>query len=265
MLEMLRTWLNGAREYNAGVLLYEQCDHSADLLEMFKKGINDFRKRRLQEELLIICKKLKGEQKNTERDILRATDSRENTGGIIPTNIGSDTDSDSQGLLRKGGEILRPCGRQDVSTNIPPVNAALFNAAKLVADKRFKQVMNERAVLFSMIDNNSLEDPNTAERISARCKMAINVVRGYQAVSKLYDDAEFVKANGKLPYADDSAGGEYDNLPDDLVKQKLDNLRKNYNKIKDREQTPERIALLQKHKSNIEKLEARWRLLKSQV
>ena len=54
---------------------------------------------------------------------------------------------------------------------------------------------------------------------------------------------------------------EYDNLPDHLVKKTLDNLRKNYNKIKNREQTPERIELLQKHEKNIKKLMAKWDLL----
>lgn len=110
----------------------------------------------------------------------------------------------------------------------------------------------------------SFEDPNTPERIDARCKLAISVVQGSQIVAQLYDQAEHVKMFGRLPDQDAIDGNEYDNLPDTLVKVTLDRLRNNYNKILKRDTTPERLALLQKHKANIQKLQAKWRSLNPQ-
>ena len=93
----------------------------------------------------------------------------------------------------------------------------------------------------------------------------MNVVEGYKEASELYDKAEYVRINGRLPdqpalEPDDES--DYDNIPDHMVKQELDNLRKNYNKMKKRPQTPERVVLLQKHEMNIKKLEDKWHSLK---
>jgi hypothetical protein len=124
--------------------------------------------------------------------------------------------------------------------------------------------MNSRAVLFSMATPADFTDPNRPDLIAQRRKLAIQVVLDAQRVSQLYDKAAYVREHGQLPGATDDQGEEtdVDAIPDNLVKPKLDNLRKNYSKMKMRDQTPERLALMQKHHSNILKLEARWLLLK---
>ena len=123
--------------------------------------------------------------------------------------------------------------------------------------------MNARAVVFALANTGDFSDPNTPDRITARAKLALQVVQGFVKTSQLYDNAAFVKEYGRLPGSESGDDNEYDHLPDNLVKPTLDNLRKNINKIKKREQTPERVALLQKHEANLKKLESRWHSLKS--
>ena len=155
--------------------------------------------------------------------------------------------------------------RVPVSAEQPkePANVELYNATRQQADKLYKETMNNRAVLFSFVNAEDFTDPNTEAKINARAKLALSVVSGFQSVSQLYDKAEYVKGYGRLPDQDDNAdANEYDHLPEHLVKQTLDNLRKNLNKMKKREQTPERAALQQKHEVNLKKLLIRWHSLK---
>ena len=59
MLETIRNWLNGNREYYNGVAIYSQAGTNENLLKVLKQGPNDFRVKRLQEELLALCNELK--------------------------------------------------------------------------------------------------------------------------------------------------------------------------------------------------------------
>lgn len=243
MLDKLRTWLNGNREYYSGVTLYASVGTNKDLLLLFQKGQNDFREKRLHEELLLICKQLKNANATN-------TTSEPDKSGTA-----SKSDNKSHTLGQNNSDKKR-------TESVLPVNEELYNTCKATADKHYKEVMNKRAVLFSLARLETTEDPNTEERINARSLLSVQVVNGYKNVSQLYEQADFVKMHGYLPDQSDTDENEYEHLPNELVKQTLDNLRKNYNKIKSREQTPDRVALLQKHKSNIEKLESKWRLLK---
>ena len=242
MLHTLRAWLNGDREYFAGVVLYSKVGGNDALLNLFKKGKSDYTNNRLQEELLSIFNQLK---------------SKEN-GNPVPVEIppGSSTDPH----VPAESNVQQRNDERPVPTN----HATLYNSCKHHADKTYKEVMNMRAELFALARRDDFEDPNTPDKIAAREKLAISVVTGFQKTSQLYDKADYVKHHGKLPNDNDEEEptADYDALPDHLVKQTLDNIRKNYNKMKKREATPERLALLQKHKSNIEKLAERWRLLK---
>ena len=257
MLETLRTWLNGNREYYSGVVIYSTISKkNEDLLELFKQGRNEFRERRLQKELLFLCEKLKKIQ------IEKCSDS-----AINNTNEPADTNSiyNLHSPGQQNGEKTKEPGERTGGVAQGIQNEELWRSCKLSADNLYKQIMNDRAVLFGLSKCETWEDPNQPLRINAREQLAINVVTGYQKVSQLYDQADYVKTHGHLPDQGEAAEeNEYDHLPDGLVKQTLDNLRKNYNKIKKREQIPERIALQQKHVINIKKLKARWLLLKPQ-
>ncbi|MEP7111200.1 MAG: hypothetical protein ABI760_24605 [Ferruginibacter sp.] len=247
MLDTLRAWLNGTREYNLGASLYFQLGENNDLKAIFNKGFSPYCYKRLQAELLKICISLKSEM---------------NPGHINekpkPAHI-----IDEETTISKNTVLKDPTETTD--NNYPPpenANSELYTACKLEADNTYKQAMNHRAVLFSMVPSELYEDPNRPDLVEQRSKLCIRVVNLYNQASDLYDKADFVRINGILPEVAKNTIDEIDNIPDHLVKSKLDNLRKNYNKTKKREQTPERISLLQKHQSDILKLEKRWLSLK---
>ena len=244
MLEALRTWLNGNKEYWKGVILYEKLGDNADLLELFKKGPTSFTTKRLGEILLEICNELKSKHHDVEGNQAGTEISKETLGRVKKT---------KQDATLHEGSIRNEPGKF--------ANSDLHTAAHLEATKCYKQTMNDRAVLFSML-NNDLVDLNTPDRILSRAKLSVNVVTGFIKASALFDKAAFVAEFGHLPDGEPSEENEYDHLPDNLVKSTLDNLRKNYNKMKKREQTPERVALMQKHEANIQKLALRWDSLK---
>lgn len=252
MLEFLRAWLNGKKDYNSGVILYNQLGDNAALKKLLLHGPTDYNRARLQKELLQICNELKSKQNDS---VIPAA----------PHSARADTAS-----VRPESKLPQDSLRRDTYNEVPsekqqsePVNHELYDATKLQADKLYKSVMNDRAVLFSLANSIDHTDPNTEVRISGRAKLALSVVTGFQQASALYEKAQYVKEHGRLPCEDNtSEENEYDHLPEHLVKQTLDNLRKNLGKMKKREQTPERIALQQKHESNIEKLSKKWHSLK---
>ncbi|HRN79981.1 MAG TPA: hypothetical protein PKY29_04480 [Ferruginibacter sp.] len=142
-------------------------------------------------------------------------------------------------------------------------NPELYTAAREEANKVYKEAMNERAVLFKMATPDDHTLVNMPDLIQQRAPIALRVMELYILASKLYEKADYIKTTGRIPGGDEEPEHQDFNLiPDVQVKQTLDNLRKNYNKMKKRERTPERLALLQKHERNIKILEERWRLLK---
>ncbi|HVX00351.1 MAG TPA: hypothetical protein VHA52_07950, partial [Candidatus Babeliaceae bacterium] len=148
------------------------------------------------------------------------------------------------------------------SNNNELPNADLYEVARHEADIAYKKVMNARAVLFSLAKCEAWEDPNLPDKINQRAPLAIEVVTAYQKASDLYDRANFVNAYGYLPDQDHTGQQEYTHLQDHLVKLRLDNARKALNKLKAKETTAERIALIQKHEANIRVLEEKWKALK---
>lgn len=254
MLEELRAWLNGSREYYAGVVLYAKCGSDNRLKALFAKGKTDYCERRLVEELMEICKQLK-ENYGSENTVLQRREPKPNGlsgGGKLLPEFEKNQRSNASALADRSERV-----EEDSR------NPELYAAAKAEADAHYKEVMNKRAVLFSMANPDDLSDPNTPDRIQQREKLSLEVAECFKKVSILYDKADYVKQHGRLPNEEDGAGEELnpDNIPEHLVKQTLDNRRKNVNKLKKRPQTPERVALIQKQTEQIKQLEARWRLL----
>ena len=242
MLEQLRAWLNGSREYYSGVIIYSKVGDNEALLKLFSKGKTDYCHQRLKDELMRICLELKSQHADT-------SSSRHHSG----------RDNKNAEQADAGYEHSK---EQRVLSS--PANPELYQTCKAEADKTYKEIMNLRAQLFALARADDFTDPNTPDKIEQRSRMAVNVADGFKTVSQLYDRAAYVKLHGRLPNDIDQEDDELnaDDLPDHLVKQTLDNTRKNYNKMKKREATPERVVLLQKHEANIKKLDARWRLLK---
>jgi hypothetical protein len=240
MLDIVRAWLNGTREFYAGIALYEKLQHDPKILSVLKKnGKTEWGYKKLQEELLRICNELKAnitpEQRATEK---------------ILHSITLDT---SKKITAKTNESPSSCA-----------NPYLYAVCKKEADVLYKQIMNNRALLFADIRSEVFFNVNPPDKVAKRATLALGIVKGYQKVSELYDKADYVFRVGSLPveYQETFIQDKYNSLPDELVKSTLDNLRKNYNKKKKLEPTPERIASLQEHEENIKKLEARWHSLK---
>lgn len=238
MLEPIRAWLNGNRDYYTGVAIYSQAGTNEELLQVLKKGPNDFRTKRLQDELLTLCNQLKIQQHGIANPVRRKD---------------------------KTNAIKSAKGPDQQPIALRPHNPTLYDACKLEADLQYKKVMNTRARLFGLATHSDYVDVNKEDKVFDRVKLALEVVHEYNLVSQLYDRAAYVKIHGRLPNdQDDNEENEYDHLQDHLVKLRLDNARKAYNKLKAKEQTAERISLLQKHEENIKKLEAKWDSLKPQ-
>ncbi len=234
MFEIIRNWLNSKdKNYFKGVLIYEQCGDNKKLLVLFKKDRTPWCEKRLLEELQRCY------------DQLKLT--------ISPTPI-----------IAKLPAVQVQINRDPVE-KIP--NAELYNTCRTAALNQYKEAMNMRANLFALARVEEFEDPNDPGSVAARSSLSIEVVMAFNKASKLFDDADFVKIHGYLPnqYPDQEEDNNMNTIPDALVKQTLDNLRKNFNKIKKREQTPERVALLQKHAGNIKLLEEKWNLLKPKL
>lgn len=222
MLDQLREWLNGSREYYKGVALYEIVGDNADFLSLAKKGKSDFTHKKLQDALLKICLQLKN-------------------------------------------EIIEPADKiSQHAAPAAPENKPLYEAALKEATLLFKESMNDRATLFALANTEGFEDPNRPDLVAQRSKQAVDLVVKYNRVSELFDRAAYVKKHGRLP-VDEADENEFDALPDHLVKDALNNARKAYNKLKSKEQTAERVALMQKHKKNIKKLELKWQSLRPDI
>lgn len=132
----------------------------------------------------------------------------------------------------------------------------LLEACQKEASDAYKKMMNKRAVLFALVK----KEINTQENIEVKKKLALEVVTDYKQVTNLYDKVVYVKTHNKLPEPV-KAQKSIDDIPDFMIKQSIDNLRKNINKLKKKEPTSKRISLLQSHNSTLENLLSKWHSL----
>lgn len=250
MQEILKNWLNSRKDYFQGVAIYEQFNPDEKLLAVLNNGPNEFRQKRLVEELLKIYQNFSSSSTSTPSAPVAEKNSKKHIKVAQNANIVTQN-------YDKDAPDVTPSKAKGVTS---PVNPELYNACLEEANNEYKKVMNSRAVLFKKAAPDGYLDINKPDLIKDRGGLAIEVVQGWQKLSELYDRANYVKQHGRLPSsgADLEDDNEYDLIPDSLVYRRLDNARKAYNKLKSKERTPERIALMQKHEENIKKLKARW-------
>lgn len=247
MLDTLRAWLNGTRDYNTGAALYNIVGTDEEKKALFAQGYSLYRNFKLQEELLAICKSLKT-QKNATANV---------PASAAPAKRGISKKEKANELNQLIASITDQAAA--IAKAISPPNPELYKACKLEADKVYKEYSNKRAVLFHMIPENKYEDANRQDLVAGRKDLALEVVRLHQKTSELYDLADHVKLHGRLPDQEpDDIDNEIADLQDHQVKPALDNARKAHNKLKGKDQTAERVVLMQKHEAKIKKLEDRW-------
>lgn len=148
-----------------------------------------------------------------------------------------------------------------VKTKVSSADPDLIAACDTKAKNLYKELMNKRAVLFSLCRSNEWEDENSPEKIKERGKLAFEVLEMNYAVDKAYEELAYVKEHGTLPAKLPPVSEKYALLPDALVKHEMENLRINIHKTKKKPPTPERIIALKEHEENFKKLQARWDLL----
>ena len=222
-MEVIRLWLNGGKDYYTGLVLFIKHSSNAPLISLFKTGDTAYNVQRLEKEMNLL--------------------------------LAPEQETKIEPVQERNPVITFP------AEDLPVVNEDLYSVAKEKANLAYKEVMNLRAELFAMAKLDDFENCNRPDKIQQRSKIAIDVVVKYNQASALYENADFARTHGRLVTTAEDDGEDYEALPDHLVKKTLDNMRKNYNKMKKREITPERTELLQKHENNIKKLEAKWQLL----
>lgn len=239
MQKTVRAWLNGTRDYSMGVKLYALLSDNESLKKQFAAGENAWNKWKLGEELITIYNQL-----NRPKKICSAKCNKTCSKRIVVSSV-----------QKKSEKTENP---------LPKPTTDLYKICKEKADVAYKENMNERALLFSMVPASQYELVNRADLVNARKDLCLKVLRDNITVSELYDAADYVKEHGTLPESKSDAkkSAIKKRVPDHLLKHSIDNLKKNINKIEGREQTPERVKLLQDHKKELVKLEKRWHSLK---
>lgn len=226
-MELIRNWWNKGRNYFEGVAILSDYIDDKDLLQLLANGESVHKRKRLETELLGILEKTKTSTENDQP---------------IPVTLIPIT----KPLLRK-----RPTG-----------NNPLYLAAYNEAMNTYKANQNKRAQLFAMAQPKDFSDMNLTERIAERRALALEVVKGYQLASELFDRADYVRDNGWLPDTE-TEEANLTLIPDELVYQTLNNRRKALSKLKKKETTADRIAKIQEHETVIAELAKRWKKLKN--
>jgi hypothetical protein len=211
-MDDLKAWLNSDRNYTIGTNLYAKYGEDILLTNILNKKESNYLKRRLNKEL----EDLYFEKQN-----------------------------------RTSKEIQNISENNDQPENVIPKADLLSNTYYQQANQLYKEAMNCRAVLFSLVKNiNPVID--LPENQEIRRDLTIKTVTKYLKASELYDIARGKKdePNSKTVKANP--------VEDYNVKNKLDNARKNFNKIKILTPNDKRNKLLSKHAGIIETLEKRW-------
>jgi len=254
MLATVRSWLNGTRDYHTGVALFKVVGEAA-LYSQFANGKTLYNNFRLQEEMIKVCTALK-EAAAEKRKL------RNGNPNISKSAAASQTPKEKKGN-RSVHTAPAISGVGPAQAEDPSGNPELLQACRNEADKAYKEAMNLRAVLFASLPSNKYEDFNRADLVEARVPICLQVLQLHQKASRLYDKVDYVRKHGALPDQPEApASCDLEQLADHQVKPALDNARKACRKLEKRAKTPERLALIQSHLFNIEKLAARWHSLK---
>lgn len=241
-----------------GTRLFSLLSDNESLKQLFSAGETSWNKWKLHEELTVICKNLK-KVNNGNSKVSGPASATEEIKSLCKKNC--------KGICickrsTKSSDPIITIPMQPVPSDAPGAFVAdtdLYNACKQKADTAYKMNMADRAVLFSQVPADQYQLVNRSDLVASRKDLCLKIIQDNKEVSKLYDKADHVKKHGNLPSQKPVKNNKV--IPDHLVKQKLDNLKKNIDKKKKREQTPERIAMIQQDESELKILEARWLIL----
>lgn len=135
-------------------------------------------------------------------------------------------------------------------------NNELSTACKIEADKSYKLMQHARSQLFALCPIVKDENENNQMLVDQRGRLAMLLLDLQSQTDKNYALYRHVLEHNKLP---DTTPSEIKKpeFPEEKIDRfkMLSNLRKNLNKLKKKEPTPERIAKIQAHQEKITILE----------
>lgn len=222
MVEQLQQWFKSF-DYHVGVNLYLQLGDNDYLKKLLIKREDDFNKNELKSQLKSIYEKLKTAKPTAKVSSLVQA-------------------------------VKAPV--KEVTSILPPTNEVnhqtLYESCKAEADKLYKQLMNQRAILFSKCTIEKKPSENSPAAVSERQPLAMAICELQLKVDEAYSLAEYVALYGKLP---DVKEVEEEEIPPHDLKIARSNLKKSIARLKRMEQTPERIQLLITNQERLKKIE----------
>ena len=225
MLDLLRSWFNGSRDYHHGVKLFHILSDDPSLKSFFSNNASDYTARRLHEEM----EKLYNKLKQPELSIIE----------VRP--------------MPQAEKLVEAC--------VVSKNPDLEQVCDQKALQLYKQMMNDRAILFNLTKVEGWDDVNKPDLVEQRRVLALQICSRNYEVSQAYTELEHVRLHGTLP-SEEQPESEKE-ISDLQLKRTIDNLRTSLSKLRKREQTPERVAIIQKHQGNLDSLLLRWNAIKS--
>lgn len=221
MRELIIRWKKSGKKYDDGVSIYVKYGDNDSLKKLLQKEQTEYCKNRLSEELDLL---LNPQQFSGDSNIV--------------------TEPISDPVPKNKGE-----------------NSPVYDSCIQEANKAYKESMNARAVLFSMIPDGA-HDINAPQLVDQRRDLALKTLRYHAMASELYDKADFVKTNGYLPDSGSNQQTKIQDVHDVMVFYELYNRRKRISRVNQRDKTPENVQESELLRTEIDELEKRWQSLK---
>lgn len=226
-MQDLAAWLNSNRDYKTGVQIYLKYGDNQQFVQLLLDGETQYTRANLFENLKTIYYQIKNGTSQTNTVVKKQH--TEVTVPVVPH-------PDQKPVV--------------VKTQTPKLQkGTLYDACKLQADKLYKELMNLRAELFQLcpiVETKMENDEFTF--VNDRRNIVLRMMDLQYETDQAYDKLRYVEEHGVLPTVKEAKEEEIPSNPIQLMNFKK-NLVSGINKLKKKEQTPERIALLT-HKLN---------------
>lgn len=220
-MQDLTAWLNSKRNFKEGVQIYLKYGDNKQFVQLLLDGETQFTRTNLFENLKTIYYALKNG--TTQADPV---------------------------VKKQQAEAATPIVTHTDQTQAPipaptpqPQKGELYNACKRDAGKLYKELMNLRAQLFALCDVNDRKMDDAPDLIQQRQDFVLQLMDLQYETDQAYAKLRNVEEHGTLPTITEATPEEIPTNPILLLTFKK-NLVSGINKLKKKEQTPERIALL---------------------
>ncbi len=220
-MQDLTAWLNSKRNFKEGVQIYLKYGDNKQFVQLLIDGETEYTRKNLFENLRGIYYTLKNG--TTQTDPVVKKQQAEVEAPVV-------THADQTQVLE-----MVPAPQPQIGE--------LYNACKREADKLYKELMNLRANLFSLCDVHDHSNDNDTLLVQQREVFVLQLMDLQYETDQAYAKLRYVEEHRTLPTFTEPRPEEIPTNPILLLTFKK-NLVSGINKLKKKEQTPERIALL---------------------